>query len=108
MDGLGSRIRIARAERTQEELAAILNVDRTTLGSWEIDRREPDLEHLVEIANIADVSIDWLAGWDCTPPDQAKIYNSYEWHQIIDFATINNITPEKLNGLIKAALALKA
>jgi transcriptional regulator with XRE-family HTH domain len=108
MDGLGSRIRIARAERTQEELAAILKVDRTTLGSWEIDRREPSIEYLIKIADVAGVSIDWLAGRDCTPPDQAKIYNSYEWHQIIDLATTNNITPEKLNSLIKAALALKA
>lgn len=107
MNGLGSRIKLARGCRSQEELASIINVDRTTLGSWEIGRREPDLDHLVQIAAITEVTLDWLAGRDKTPPALAKTYNSSEWRSIIDFAMINQIAPEKLMALLKAALSLK-
>ena len=109
IEGLGHRIRIARGKHTQEELASILNVDRTTLGSWEIDRREPDLENLIKIAAFADVSLDWLAGrLNNTSIEQAQAYNNPDWHKFIDFAVKYKATPEKLQKLLKAALALKA
>ncbi|MBP2641050.1 MAG: helix-turn-helix protein [Firmicutes bacterium] len=107
MNGLGSRIKQARGCRSQEELASMVNVDRTTLGSWEIGRREPDLDHLVQIADITEVSLDWLAGRDKTSPAQTKIYNSPEWRSIIDYSIVNQVAPEKLMTLLKAALSLK-
>lgn len=61
---LGDRIKELRSELTQEALAMILQVDRSTLASWEINRREPDIATLRRIASYFKVSIDWLVGFD--------------------------------------------
>lgn len=61
---LGDRIKQLRSELTQEALATILQVDRSTLASWEINRREPDIATLRRIASYFKVSIDWLVGFD--------------------------------------------
>lgn len=42
METLGDKIEQLRKELTQEELAVLLQVDRSTLASWEVNRREPD------------------------------------------------------------------
>lgn len=107
MSGLGDRIRTVRGTRSQEELASIFNVNRATIGSWEIGRREPDIDHLIKLADLAGVSLDWLSGRDNTPPEKARIYNSPEWRNVIDIATSNNVPADKVAALIKAALALK-
>ncbi len=68
METLGKRLRILRKDKSQLEFATLIGVDRTTLSSWENDRREPDLNMLSYIANMFDVSIDWLAGNKPLPP----------------------------------------
>jgi len=108
MDGLGSRIKLARGTRSQEDFAKMVGVDRTTLASWEIDRREPGLDNMAKIADLAAVSFDWLVGRDKAPTvDHAQAYHNSKWHEVIDLSLTHNIKPEKVNELIKAALALK-
>ncbi len=60
METLGDKIKLLRNKLTQEELAALLNVDRSTLASWEVNRREPDIATLCRIATFFQVSVDWL------------------------------------------------
>lgn len=63
MDTLGERIKRAREQKelTQEELARLINTkNRSTLSSWEINRREPDYDILNLIANTLEVSVEWL------------------------------------------------
>lgn len=62
MRTLGEKIKQLRNKLTQEELAAILKVERSTLASWEVNRREPDIATLCRIADYFQVSIDWLVG----------------------------------------------
>lgn len=64
MDTLGSKIKSLRIDRglTQDELAKILGIARTTLASWEIDRREPDYAMLQKLADVFGVSVDYLLG----------------------------------------------
>ncbi len=64
---LGNRLRLLRKDENQNDFAARIGVDRTTLSSWETDRREPDLDTLSRIADMFNVSIDWLAGREVTP-----------------------------------------
>ncbi|MGN0703899.1 MAG: DUF3955 domain-containing protein [Lentihominibacter sp.] len=45
---------------TQEQLAAVLNVSRQTVSSWETGRNLPDLEMVVTIAKQFDLSLDHL------------------------------------------------
>lgn len=108
MDGLGDRIKLARGARSQEDLAAQLGVDRSTLGSWEIDRREPDIAKLSRLSQILGVSLDWLAGHERSLTiEKSQAYHDSRWYELIDFASTNNIKPEKIKQLIKAALTLR-
>lgn len=66
MKTLGEKLKKLRNDLTQEELAAQLQVDRSTLASWETNRREPDIATLCRIADLFNVSLDWLV--DHTPP----------------------------------------
>jgi len=63
LNSLGERIKKAREQKdlTQEELAKLINIkNRSTLASWEINRREPDYDTLKSIAKELKVSIEWL------------------------------------------------
>lgn len=62
MKGLGANISKWRRRRlmTQAELANKLGVHTNTVGSYEIDRREPSLDVLVKIADILHVSVNCL------------------------------------------------
>lgn len=59
---IGSKLKKARLEKklTQENVANILNVSRSTISSWEVGRSYPDLDNLVSISNLYDVSLDNL------------------------------------------------
>lgn len=58
------RLREQRSEKgiTQEDLAKKLNVKQQTVGGWETGRTEPDLTTLRMMAEIFNVSTDYLLG----------------------------------------------
>lgn len=60
----GSRIALLRDKRRlkQEELAHVLGISRASLSHYEQNRREPDHETLIRIADFFQVSIDYLVG----------------------------------------------
>lgn len=60
----GDRLRKLRLENnmTQENLSKKLNVSRATVGRYETDERFPDKNLLKKIADIFEVSIDYLLG----------------------------------------------
>ena len=47
---------------TQLELANMLNIERSTLSSYETGRRYPTLVILIRVADIFNVSVDYLLG----------------------------------------------
>lgn len=47
---------------TQDELAKVLNISRSTVGMYENGSREPDYETLETIADYFNVDIDYLIG----------------------------------------------
>lgn len=59
---IGKQIKARRAEfnLTQDELAKKLNVGRTTVANWEQGRNYPDIQTIVELSNILDISLDAL------------------------------------------------
>lgn len=63
---LNSNIMRYRKERglTQEQLAALLNVSVSAVSKWEMGNNRPDLELLPELADIFQVSIDSLLGYE--------------------------------------------
>lgn len=124
METLGDKIKQLRHKLTQEELAAILQVDRSTLASWEINRREPDIRTLCRLADFFAVSVDWLVGRspERRPNPHAGLlqesagqYQSADaaaWHQVMNTAKQYGLEPDDVLQLIelnaKIGLAVKA
>lgn len=61
---IGAQIKTRRQEMnmTQEMLAKELHVGRTTVSNWEIGRNYPDLQLIVTISNVLNISLDTLLG----------------------------------------------
>lgn len=57
---IGKKLKQGRIDRnmTQEEVGKILNVSRSTVSSWEVNRTYPDLELLVALSDLYDISLD--------------------------------------------------
>ena len=64
MADFSSVIRRLRIERgiTQEQLASMLKISRSTIGMYETGSREPDFETCEAIADIFNVDMDYLLG----------------------------------------------
>ena len=61
---LGERLRACRKARgfTQRELAIYCDITEKTYQNYELMTREPRLEILIRIADILQVSLDYLVG----------------------------------------------
>ena len=64
-----NRIREARKAKSliMKELAQKIGVTESTISMYETGKREPDLETLVRIADVLDVSTDYLLGRSASP-----------------------------------------
>ena len=124
MKTLGEKIKLLRNKLTQEELAGLLRVDRSTLASWEVNRREPDIATLCRIATFFQVSVDWLVNHkfekEALParaPQFHETAGNYQssidsnWHKVITTAQAYGFDPSIVLQLLevnaKIALALK-
>lgn len=60
----GLRLRALRNEKklTQDELGKLLNVSGKTIGTWERDSRQPNIEAINKLASMFDVTTDYLLG----------------------------------------------
>lgn len=60
----GQRLRKLRlaANKTQQQIAELLGITRAAYSHFENDRNEPDGETIVKLAEIFDVSTDYLLG----------------------------------------------
>ena len=64
MASFGDKLKKLRsdADMTQEDLAKKLDVTRSAVGMYEQGKRMPDFEHLDALADMFDVSFDYLLG----------------------------------------------
>ena len=56
---------------SQEELANRLNVSRQTISKWEVGDSTPDMENLIAISSLFEISLDELVLDKPTVPDEA-------------------------------------
>ena len=47
---------------TQQEIADLVHVNRVTYTNWEKGKREPNFEIVIKLADLLEVSVDWLFG----------------------------------------------
>lgn len=61
---MGEKIRQLRKEHnmTQSQLADILAISQDTVSLWELGKTTPDVEYIVKLCKIFDVSADYLLG----------------------------------------------
>ncbi|GAA3411233.1 hypothetical protein GCM10020370_58600 [Paenibacillus hodogayensis] len=61
---IGKQLRELRKEHKmiQEQLATILNLAKSTISQYENNVNEPDLKTLVKLADLFEVSTDYLLG----------------------------------------------
>lgn len=64
MINIGPKLATAREFKgyTQQEVADLLQIPRSTWGSYELGVREPTFEMLDRICDVLDLSISWLLG----------------------------------------------
>lgn len=53
-----------RNKYNQEDIAEQLGVTKQTISNWEKGKRTPDIDSLIELANIYQVTLDTLTGSD--------------------------------------------
>lgn len=60
----GEKLKSLRKERniTQAELAKIFNVSKMTISAWESNKQEPNINNIIKIAILFDISTDELLG----------------------------------------------
>ena len=70
---LGSQIRRYRSERgmSQDDLVGRIFVSRQTISNWEYDRTYPDVQNLLLLSDLFDVTIDQLIKGDLDTMKQA-------------------------------------
>ena len=66
---LGARIKELRKEfgLSQVELAARMEVTKQTISNWENENIQPSVDMLVGLANVFNVTTDYLLGLDDVP-----------------------------------------
>ncbi len=74
------------ADKTQAEIAKLLNMHLTTYRRYETSEREPPLYFIIELSKLYNVSIDYIAG--LTNDKRGIGYAKQE--KSIDNATHNN------------------
>ena len=107
----GKKLKMLRKQvgLTQANLAKKLKISPSTIGMYEQGRREPDSEMLVKIAELFNVSVDYLIGF--RRENKRNMKDADEIADQIEFIIRNkeylknkknSISKETINSIIKA------
>lgn len=90
VETLGSRLRQLRESKhfKQEQIARLLNVNKTTVSYYENNIRQPSYSTLIRIASIFNVSTDYLLG--C------------QRNLVIDVSALNDSDLELVRNLVES------
>ena len=64
MSIFSERLKELRKEKklTQTELASKLDISQKSYSNWESGKAEPTLDNIIKLADLLEVSLDWLFG----------------------------------------------
>lgn len=107
---------------TQQELADKVGVSRGTIGMYEIGQRDPDTDTLIKIAQVFNVTTDYLLGRTDTPTPADKISESVSddpelakfWDELKEredlqllFKQTREMSPEDIKKIIRIIKAIE-
>ena len=84
---------------TMKELGAKVGVSESAVGNWENEKRRPSYEHLLQISEILDCSVNDLLGYDERPTYQEAAEYMPEITMIARAGL--KMTPEKRADMLK-------
>ncbi|MCY8504517.1 helix-turn-helix domain-containing protein [Bacillus atrophaeus] len=102
---LGDRLKELRDSKklTQDKLAEILGISRGTYAHYEINKRKPDYETLIKLADFYGVSTDYLLRGE-NKETQEKIFNEEAFKLLEDPDTLIAAADGKVtDSILKAA-----
>lgn len=69
LQSVGERIKFLRTQhhKTQRDICDAVHIEQVTLSQYETNKRTPKLEILIALADLFDVSVDYLLGRIDTP-----------------------------------------
>lgn len=85
---------------SQEELANRLNVSRQTVSKWEVGDSTPDMEKLVAMSDLFDVSLDLLV-MGKESEAQAQIPQKSEFAKVLDEKVMTQKNKKKVKSILK-------
>jgi len=97
---IGKRLAELRTERgwSQKDLSSKIGVHYTSIGRWERDESQPDLDDIAKIAEAFGVSADYLIFENA--PRSGKI-NIHDLELLKQFEELAELTPEDLSSVKK-------
>jgi len=106
---LGERIKQSRINKKlkQYELANKLCVSQSTVAGWESGARKPDTDMLSQLANILDVTTDYLLGNSEDPTTENTPDISDSDIKFALFGDVSNITDAQFEEVKRYARYLK-
>ena len=77
---IGEKLYLLRKNKniSQEEIAEILNTSRQAVSKWERDESKPDIDKLILMAKLFNVSIDYLLDYEIDSLNVDKFINNLE------------------------------
>lgn len=115
---IGQRIKELRKDHslTQQQFAAILNLNDSTISLYESGKREPEFHTLMKIADNFNVTVDWLLGRtdnksiaivenEHVPKDLLNV--GVDYLKLTKEMYDKNIPPEDIRKIIAAINALE-
>lgn len=77
-DGLGERLYDLRAKAgySQEQLAELLGVSRQAVSRWEVGQGKPEIDNVVKLAQIYQVSVDYVLTGEQHVPSVSEVETS--------------------------------
>ena len=98
---------------SQEELASRLNVSRQTVSKWEVGESAPDMEKLIAISDLFEISLDELVKGE-TPKQsdvseqvvKSEFYSDIKEHVLTDDNKAKARKGFKIVGIVVAVIVL--
>lgn len=99
METFGTRLARLRKEcnLTQQDIADKLNISYQAISKWENDLTSPDIDCLIELSNILNVSLDELLGKEDTKVSYSPISERKDINKLMFKIIVNSSDGDQVN-----------